>query len=133
MLFKSVFSDVILTGDKDVSVDKKESQIVSEIIKWLYDEGIFYWRVPLGGVIHGNRKFVAKNPMAGHPDIAGIVPNSGGRYFAIEVKRQKGGRLSDGQKEWLSKLARHGALCFVARSLEDVQAHFTNFSEDQPA
>ena len=95
-----------------------EQDIQREILGWLSSQGIFHWRVSLGGVKHGGVR--KKNPMAGHPDIAGIIPNSGGRYFAIEVKKPKE-KAEEHQVGWLKRLHDSGCLVFVARSLEDVQ------------
>jgi ERCC4-related helicase len=59
----------------------------------------------------------AKNPMAGFPDIAGLL--SGGRLFAIEVKA-KDGITSEAQDKWIAKLKAGGALVLVAKSVSEV-------------
>lgn len=88
--------------------------------------GLLHWRVPLGGIKMGSGRH-RKNPMKGFPDIAGLTP--GGRLFVIEVKREKGGILSDAQQVWLDNLRDAGAKVIVATSLEDVQ-HAFNYPLD---
>lgn len=43
----------------------------------------------------------------------------GGYFLAIECKSAKG-RVSDDQKKWLKAMQALGAICIVARSLDDV-------------
>lgn len=102
-----------------------ESDIQSSILRWLKDNDILHWRVPLGGVRHAGAG-TKKNPMTGHPDIAGILPNTCGRYFAIEVKKPKGKR-SPKQDEWYEKLNQAGSLVFVATSVQDVSDELSAF------
>lgn len=59
-----------------------------------------------------NAKFSEK----GSADILGIWD---GYFLAIECKSKKG-KLSDHQDAWLKVMASLGAICIVARSLDDV-------------
>ncbi len=93
-----------------------EAAIQTEIMSWLRSKNIYFWRVPLGPVKHGGIR--KKNPMAGHCDLAGIIPNTQGRMFAIEVKYKT--KLSEIQKEVIGKLEKSGVLVIVATSLLDV-------------
>jgi len=93
-----------------------EIDIQRQITDWLTLAGIFWWRVSLGAVKHGGT--LKKNPMAGHPDIAGLLP--GGRYFTVEVK-DKGGRYSQAQLDWALRLQQNGAIYITATSLEEVR------------
>jgi hypothetical protein len=56
----------------------------------------------------------------GCPDILACLP-PGGRLLAVEVKRSKGGRLSQLQRVTLMKLKALGALTVVATSVADVR------------
>lgn len=56
----------------------------------------------------------------GTSDILGIWS---GKMLCIEVKSAKG-RLSPEQKEFLTEMAGLGAICLLARSLDDVIAAF---------
>ncbi len=86
---------------------------------WLKAKGILHWRQHLGAVrVKGAR---IKNPMKGFPDIAGVLPDTDGQLFVIEVK-QEAGRFSMEQIEWMTILRNAGVLYIVATSVEDVAA-----------
>lgn len=101
-----------------------EIEIQSEILGWLKRHGVWHVRIPNGGVRHaGIRK---KNPLAGLPDIMGVLPGTEGRLFMIEVK-SKDGKLSETQAEVISDLRHEGVLVIVARQLSDVQEELLKF------
>lgn len=50
---------------------------------------------------------------AGVPDIFLPVPRGGHHGLFVEMKREKGGRISDAQKKYMEKLAEQGYLCAV--------------------
>lgn len=58
---------------------------------------------------------------AGVPDICLPVPR--GRYHAlyIEMKRPKGGRVSDAQQWWIDKLNRQGNLAVICRGFDEAK------------
>lgn len=85
-----------------------------------------HWRVPLGGVTQAGGKFRTRNPMTGHPDIAGILPGTAGRYFTVEVKAARG-KFSTMQLKWRYDLEQSGCLVVSARSLQDVRDAFEPF------
>lgn len=95
----------------------REQVIQRAIMDWLDSAGIVHWRVHLGAVrVKGAR---IKNPMRGFPDLAGVLPNSPGRLFVIEVK-QEDGRFNVDQVRWKDKLAAVGVTYIIATSVEDV-------------
>lgn len=95
---------------------KREAEIDAEICAWFDARGIFHWRMSLGGLLVKGRR--VKGNLNGFPDRAGIIPSSGGRFFAVEIKRP-GEQLRPEQVEWQRKLRAQGVLCFVATSVED--------------
>ena len=100
----------------------KESEIQKQIIQYLQSMNYMYWRNYVGPILRGQNKVLSKNPMSGMPDILGIF-NSHHRLFAIEVKSKKG-KLHDKQHIWIDKLTAAGALCLVARHVDDVREVF---------
>jgi len=98
----------------------KEREIQAQILAWLEAWGFFAWRVYLGPRMIG-KQLMAKNPMAGFPDIAGVFPD--GRLFVIEVKSARGS-LSEDQERWLERLSARSVLAVVARSVQDVERAF---------
>ena len=76
----------------------------------------FVWRQNTGG-FEDARGHHVRFAFPGCSDILGML--KGGRMFAIEMKRQ-GKNATPEQQGFLLKVARHGGLAFVARSVEDV-------------
>lgn len=64
---------------------------------------------------------------AGFPDVE--IPLVRGHYhgFYIEMKRQKGGRLSPEQAEWLSYLREQGYFAEVAKGFEEAKKMFLDY------
>ena len=95
---------------------KTETEILREIQTALQDIGYHCWRMPLGGVKHGGRR--KTHPLAGFPDLFGLLKKRRGVMYAIEVKTPTG-KLSDKQVEWASQLSTAGAACSIITSAED--------------
>ena len=53
------------------------------------------------------------------PDICIPVPNSKYHGLYIEMKRKKGGRVSQKQKEWIERLNRLGYLAVVCYGADE--------------
>jgi hypothetical protein len=100
----------------------KETIIQRDIIAMLKSNFVFCWRNYMGPVFFAGGA-ARKNPNKGMPDIAGIIPDSNGRIFFIEVKTEKG-KLSDEQTTWMLKLRDKGVIVLIARSVLDVQQEF---------
>lgn len=106
--------------------EQTEHQIQSAILEYLPYLGVFAWRNNSGMLAlndkYGKKRMV-KMGMAGLPDILGVQRGTG-RLIAIEVKRP-GRKPTDIQQRMLQELTDHGALAFVATSIEDVQQHLS--------
>lgn len=103
---------------------QEESKIKNQIFQFI--EAQSYWKIVAWnnqsvGVYDPTRKIYRKNNSKysrnGVSDIIGICE---GIPLFIEVKTQVG-RLSKSQKIFLQDMRDHGAIAFVARSVEDVQ------------
>lgn len=64
-------------------------------------------------------RFKAEGVKAGVPDLFLPVPSGIWHGLFIELKRQKGGRISDKQKRWLSDLERQGYRAELAFGWKD--------------
>lgn len=95
-------------------VKVKESDIQKAILELLRLRGVFCWRQNVGSFKVGDR-FVSMG-YRGISDIVGIL---GGRFLALEVKREKG-LLSDTQIVFLRKVREAGGIAMVAESVSDV-------------
>jgi hypothetical protein len=102
-----------------------EKHIQKACLDWLKDHGFWVWRAPLAGMKLGGGG-MAPNPMAGHPDLAGILTGSGGRYFAVECKKP-GGRFRPKQIEWAARATNEKVFYLVAYSVADVIRAFSPY------
>jgi hypothetical protein len=76
---------------------------------------IYVWRNNTGVARTGGRH--VRYGHVGSGDILGVLP--GGRMLSIEVKA-KDGNLSREQREFAVRMLELGAVCFTARSVDDV-------------
>lgn len=83
-----------------------EKRIENQIKSYLDSLNAYYLKV------HGSMY-----QPAGTPDILACV---NGRFIAIEVKREKGGVVSELQKSKIRKINSAGGIAFVARSVDEV-------------
>ena len=84
-----------------------EAEITRSILRYLKDCGAFcykHWAGPMG--------------RRGVSDIIGCLP--GGRFFALEIKTEKG-RVSQFQEQFIQDVNKSGGLGFVARSVQEVR------------
>ncbi len=103
----------------------KEVELQAQIMNYLKSKGILVWRMPQGGVRRKSGA-VAKSPIAGFPDIAGLYL---GRFFAFEIKL-KTGKASAQQNAWINVLCANGAFADIVRSLKDVVTILDRIKEE---
>ena len=106
----------------------KENEIQKQIIQYLEAKRYMYWRNYVGPILRGQNKILSKNPLSGMPDILGVL-NTHHRLFAIEVKTRKG-KLHEKQHMWIERLTKAGALCLVARHVDDVREAFETYDKE---
>ena len=97
-----------------------ETAIVKECLDYLAIRKIFAWRNNSGATrpkrADGTTGFL-RFGYVGSSDILGILP--GGRFLAVECKA-KGGKLSDAQQTFLTRITESGGLAIVAYSYADI-------------
>jgi len=127
----------------------KEADVLKSILAYLKELGIAAYRSPNMPVLRSSAggMYLSKAPVRGLPDITGVIAPMG-RALYIEVKAPREGKLpfemndveyekylarkakskdpdkerrEEVQSQFLWKHAEAGALCMVARSVEDVQ------------
>ena len=88
--------------------------------------------IPNGG--HRNKatagRLKAEGVKRGVPDIFLPVPKNGYHGMYIEMKRQKGGKLSVEQKEWCNRLFRNGYKVFVAEGWVEAREAILEYLRD---
>jgi hypothetical protein len=96
---------------------QKENIVLSQCLKYLEVLQIYHWRNNTGALKIG-RRFI-RFGFPGSSDILGILPD--GRFLAIECKREKGGRLSEAQKDFISRINANGGVAMCVHSLDELQ------------
>ena len=96
---------------------QKENIVLSQCLKYLEVLQIYHWRNNTGALKIG-RRFI-RFGFPGSSDILGILPD--GRFLAIECKREKGGRLSEAQKDFISRIKSNGGVAMCVHSLDELQ------------
>ena len=95
---------------------REETEIQKSILDLLLGLGVLVWRNHNQGVrIAGKGRI--KSPSSGIPDIVGVCAN--GRFLGIEVKT-KTGKVEAHQIAFHDRISLSGGLCFVARSVDDL-------------
>lgn len=87
---------------------RSEKAIENEIKRYI--ESLSGWWIKVQGG--------SNNPSVGVPD---ILTSINGRFVAIEVKKERGGVISEIQKEQIRQINKSGGTAFVAKNIRDVR------------
>jgi len=104
----------------NLPTEREEQKI---LIQYLQARRIPHYAVPNGGSRNPieAKNLKAEGVNAGVPDICIPVPNKKYHGLYIEMKRQRGGRVSEKQKEWIDKLNHLGYLAVVCRGFDEAR------------
>lgn len=94
----------------------KENAVLEQCLAYLKAKGLYVWRNNTGALKVG-RRFV-RFGYVGSSDILGITKD--GRFLAVECKREKGGVLSDAQKEFIGEINRNGGVAVCVHSVMEL-------------
>jgi len=110
------------TNDEGDSVQTPVAQYLDKI-------GVLWFHPANGGSRHVLEavKLKRHGVKAGVPDIIVMEARKGYHGLQIELKRQKGGRVSPAQAEWLKRLTENGYLALVARGFDDALLIVQNY------
>lgn len=97
-------------------------------------QGIRFYAIPNGG--HRNKWEAAKlkrcGVQSGVPDICIPIPSGSYHALYLEIKRVKGGKVSDNQILWLSYLREKGYYADVGYGFDeakDIIVHYLSFAK----
>lgn len=106
-----------------------EDQDQAKLCTWMTRSGIRFFAIPNGGTRNLKEaiKFKRCGVQAGIPDL--MVPISSGSFHGLflELKRVKGGRVSDAQVFWLQYLREQGYYADVAYGFDEAQQIIMNY------
>jgi VRR-NUC domain len=122
-----------------LAVDNKESvptELVEQIklATWLDKHGIRFFAIPNGGwrSMSEGVKFKRSGVKSGVPDICIPLPVEPYHGLYIELKRVRGGVLSEVQAEWLEFLNGKGYKASVARGFDEARDIIENYLNGSP-
>lgn len=111
---------------------EREEQI--HFVIWLKKQGFRVHHSPNGGkrnIIEGyNLKMMGVS--RGFPDIFVCIKSGHYSSFFVEMKPLKGGKVEEGQIEWLEHLRAQGFYAEVARGAEEAKRLFLHFLSFSP-
>lgn len=109
-----------------------EQQEQRVVVEWLHWHGVLFAHPPNGGYRTKAEAgiFKAMGTSSGLPDllIFDAPPSDiGRRGAAIELKRQRGGRVSEAQSEWLDRLKQRGWATAVCKGADEAIRQLTEW------
>lgn len=94
-----------------------EADVLKQCLDYLKIKGIYAWRNNTGAYKKGG--FYIRYGKVGSSDILGIMND--GRFLAVECKREKGGKLSEEQIDFLNAIKSRGGVAVCVRSVEELK------------
>lgn len=100
-----------------------EDQEQMKLVSWLKKQGIRFYSIPNGGHrnFHEAAKFKRTGVSPGVPDICIPFASGGFHGLYVELKRVKGGKISESQLDWIKHLRENGYYADVALGFEEAK------------
>ena len=111
-----------------------EAQEQIKFVVWLQKHGFRVSGSANGGSrnLYEAMKFKRMGVSPGFPDIEVPLPSGHYHGFYIEMKRQKGGKVSPEQRDWLDYLKEKGYYAEVAKGFEEAKELFLHYLSFMP-
>lgn len=109
-----------------------EDEEQKALVKWMTLKNILFYHIPNGGYRSKSEaaRFKALGVQAGVPDICIPMPKKGYSGLYIELKRRKGGKLSEEQVVWLSLLGACNYQAVVAYGWDEAREYIEEYLND---
>lgn len=111
-----------------------ELQDQIKLCTWMTKQGIKFYAIPNGGHRHLYEAINLKRSgvQSGVPDLCIPIPSGGYHGCYLELKREKGGKLSDNQHYWIEFLRDKNYYVQVAHGFEEAReivAHYLGLTK----
>jgi hypothetical protein len=102
-------------------VCESESDAQAKVVTWLRKQGYLVYHIPNGGKRDRLEafKFKLQGVSPGVPDLCIPEPRSPYHGLYLELKREKGGVVSEAQKWWIAELKKKGYCVEVAHGFNE--------------
>ena len=125
----------MMTGivKKKPALPKEDYEQITFVV-WLKKQGYWVSASANGGSrnLFEAMKFKRMGVAPGYPDIFVPFPVAHYHGFFIEMKREKGGKVSAEQRQWLQHLREKGYYAEVARGCEEAKELFLHYLSFMP-
>jgi hypothetical protein len=113
---------------KKVTFPKEEQEQIN-FVTWLEKNNIVHFAIPNGGKRNLLEAFKFKRcgVKSGIPDVCIPIASQPYHGLYIELKRVRGGVISESQKEWQEKLRKNGYCCEIAKGSEEAKSIVRNY------
>ena len=113
--------------DAQVPTESAEQQALFSWAEWAsgkYPDLLWMFHIPNGGARNAvtGARLRAEGVKRGVPDICLPTPRGEFSGLYIEMKRRKGGRVSENQSDWIAYLLTQGYCALECRGSEEAQA-----------
>lgn len=117
---------------RDCPLESEEQQMLfqwARLQECVYPELALLVAIPNGGLRNMPEavRFKAEGVRAGFPDMILPVARGGYHSLAIELKREKGGRIAPEQQEWINALNRQGWRAVVCRGFDEARTEIVGY------
>ncbi len=112
-----------------------ETQEQKQLIQWCRTNPKYQFLFHIPNESVGGQGWTVRNRQMGVkpgvPDLFYPVPMHGYHGLFIEMKKEKGGRLSQAQKRWISALTSMGYKCVVAKGWEEAKEALEEYTDEK--
>jgi len=81
--------------------------------------GLVWWHSPQGAYYNNDRQGALMKALGVRPGVSDLVFLSRGQFYALELKRLKGGRATAEQMQFLADIERAGGIVAIAAGLDE--------------
>ena len=101
----------------------------TKLATWMTNRGIKYYAIPNGGYRRPTeaRRLKAEGVQSGVPDICVPIPSGQYHGLYLEIKRTKGGKLSENQIYWLAFLREKNYYAECAHGFDEAKEIVTRY------
>jgi hypothetical protein len=85
-------------------------------------DGLVYFHSPQGAYYGGVRQGALMKALGVRPGVSDLCFLHRGQFYCLELKRERGGRATAEQEQFLADVIRAGGMAYVANGLDDALA-----------